>query len=97
MKKIIVVLGFATAIGLAAAAPAQAADRGFCRDYTRQALRQVELARDSWRCRRWVDFGSMRWSSAWDVHFDWCRGASYGDANHERNERRRALERCRYG
>jgi hypothetical protein len=96
MKKIMGLLGLVAVIGLTGAGSAQAADREFCREYTRTALRQVEMARDSWRCRRWVDFGSTRWASEWAVHFGWCRDASYGDANHERNERRRVLERCRY-
>ncbi len=89
-------MGLAVAAALlASAGVAQAADRDFCRDYTDAAMHQVNAALDDDRCARWIDEDSPRWSTDRHVHWDWCRYHSTGDAWHERNERRRVLDRCR--
>ena len=95
MRKHIVLAGLTVMAGLWGSA-AQAADRDFCRDYTTAAIRQVNVALNNGRCARWIDQGSARWSTDRHVHWGWCRDHSTGDAWHERNERKRILDRCRY-
>jgi hypothetical protein len=79
---------------LVSAGTAQAADHWFCRDYTRAAMRQVNLALSIPRCARRLPGGS-RWSADPHVHFEWCRDASPWAADRERRARRIFLDRCR--
>ncbi len=72
---------------------AQAADPGFCRDYARAALNQVQIALSTPACRPGLE--GARWSADYRVHFDWCLGAPYGAAQGERAARTRHLRRCR--
>lgn len=73
---------------------AQAADRGFCRDYTQAALRQVHAVMELPRCAARVD-GGPRWSSEAFVHYRWCRDQSMDAANDEREARKDFIDRCR--
>lgn len=71
---------------------ADAADPGFCKQYTQAALNQVRggLAND--RCA-----GSLqgaRWSTEFAVHYEWCLGASMDAAGAERDARTRFLKAC---
>jgi hypothetical protein len=76
-----------------ASSPVQAADPGFCRNYARAALNQVQLALSTPGCRRGLE--GARWSSDFRVHFDWCVGASPIAADGERAVRTEHLRVCR--
>ena len=84
-----VVLAFFSVSGTASAA-----DRGFCRDYTRAALRQVRAALSHPRCDWRVDNNPARWSTDGRSHFDWCLGVDRDQADAEREARRRTLDHC---
>ncbi len=81
-------------LSLGAATASQAANEDFCRDYARAAERQVHKAIDSGSCGWAIDRNPARWTTDYHAHFDWCLGASYDDANRERNARRAVLEHC---
>ena len=71
---------------------AQAAPEGFCRDYARAAVRQVELARSVPACDRG---NGARWTTDYRVHFDWCMGAPIPAVEAERRARTNWIRSCR--
>jgi len=73
---------------------ARAADPEFCSDYARTAEAQVRAAHNSDRCRWAIDQNPARWTGDYGQHYGWCLGASYGNANAEREARRDALDHC---
>lgn len=75
-------------------ANAQAAGREFCRDYAVAALRQVHVVMET-GCR--VDADSPRWSTEWNVHFNWCRNVSRDQADDQRDARTHRIRECRGG
>jgi hypothetical protein len=78
---------------LACAPAAQAANPGFCRDYTSAALRQVRAAYAQPRCAAGI--GGPRWSTQGRVHYDWCLGADFAATGAERDARTAYLRSCR--
>jgi hypothetical protein len=71
---------------------AQAAPDGFCRDYARAAVRQVEVARAVRACDRGT---GPRWTTDYRVHFDWCLGAPIPAVESERHARTNWIRNCR--
>jgi len=72
--------------------PANAADRGLCRDYARTALRQVHDALSVPACR--AGLKGDRWSSNYRVHFNWCLRAAVPKVESERGARNGYLYGC---
>jgi hypothetical protein len=72
---------------------AQAADPAFCKQYAQAALNQVRAGLSSPRCGGGLQ--GARWSSEFAVHYEWCLGASFGDAGTERDARTNYLRSCR--
>ncbi len=66
-----------------------AASHEVCRDYAQAAINQVRLMNEH-RC----GFTTARWSSDWNVHYQWCRGASYEQVGFERDVRTKELRQC---
>lgn len=92
MMKTIVSLAAACA-GLAVlSAPAAAADPGFCAEYARQAVHEVDVNMSIPGCFKGFD---GRWHRNYGAHYGWCLGASYEQANAEREYRRARLSECR--
>ena len=79
----------ALALLSASAGEAFAASPEVCRDYAVAAIRQVKLMNEH-GCRYTTD----RWSSDWNVHYQWCLGASYQQVGFERDVRTRELRQC---
>jgi hypothetical protein len=71
---------------------ADAADPGFCKQYTQAALNQVRGGLVNPRCAS--GFRGARWSTEFAVHYEWCLGASLVAAGAERDERTRFLRAC---
>ncbi len=73
---------------------ARAADPGFCNDYARTAVDQGRYARSM----PWCAPGAYgpRWVMDYRVHYDWCLGARYRDAQAEREARHDYIEGCRH-
>ena len=67
-----------------------AVSESYCRRYADEAVRANNEAQRL-KCR----YGGARWSSDWQGHFNWCRGARKGDAIWETLERRKAIQGCR--
>jgi hypothetical protein len=79
--------------GLAAlSAPALAADPGFCGEYARQAVHEVDVNMSIPGCFKGFD---ARWHRNYGAHYSWCLGVSYEQANAEREYRRARLSECR--
>jgi hypothetical protein len=72
---------------------AQAADPAFCQGYATAAINQVRGALNNPRCAPGVQ--GARWSSDYNVHYNWCLGASFGAAGGERDARTAYLRGCR--
>jgi hypothetical protein len=72
---------------------AQAADPGFCKQYSQAALNQVRGGLSNPRCAGGMQ--GARWSSDFAVHYQWCLGASFGAAGAERDARTQYLHGCR--
>ena len=84
---------FLAAATLAAlSAPARAADPGFCAEYARDAVRQVDVNMSIPGCFRGFD---ARWNRDYGHHYGWCLGAPYEVANRERAIRAERLRECR--
>jgi hypothetical protein len=90
-SKFRLVCGVAAAWAITISA-AQAAPEGFCRDYARAAVRQVELARATPACDRG---NGARWTTDYRVHFDWCMGAAIPAVEAERRARTNWIRSCR--
>jgi hypothetical protein len=75
-------------------AAAHAADRGFCRAYTDDALRQAREVRESPFCARAVDYDPARWSFDGRGHYEWCLTMPPQAAEAERYGRSRYLHEC---
>ncbi|HZP76584.1 MAG TPA: hypothetical protein VFB45_10610 [Pseudolabrys sp.] len=89
---------FAPAALLAAAAlfsadGAQAAAPGFCQDYATAAVRQASVAASNPNCSR---ASGNRWSTDFNVHYNWCLGASFQATGAERDARTNWLRACRH-
>lgn len=87
---------FAAALASAAsmATVAAAADEGFCRDYARETVQQVNSAYQTRRCGWEVRRNPARWNSSWRDQMDWCRHTSRKNVDRERNARTSALAHC---
>jgi len=84
MIKTILSLAAACA-GLAAlSAPAMAANPGFCAEYARQAVHEVDVNMSIPGCFKGFD---LRWHRNYDQHYSWCLGVSFEQANAEREHR----------
>jgi hypothetical protein len=84
---------FTSALMVAVASTsAQATDPGFCGRYARAALSQVRIALSTLECRRGTE--GARWSQSFNVHFYWCRSATYEAARAEREARNAHIEAC---
>lgn len=79
-------------LSVVASTGARAADPGFCEDYARAAMRQIDVASRS--CAYPPDLNSSRWLGGYRRHYDWCLGVSYRQAGEEREARRAILDRC---
>jgi hypothetical protein len=87
-----IVLTTCLATAMAQLAAAHAADPGFCRQYARGALHQVQAGLSDPACG-----GSLqgtRWSSDFAVHYEWCLGVSLREAGGERGFRTSYLKSC---
>jgi hypothetical protein len=73
-------------------AAAHAADPGFCRQYARAALKQVQDGLSNPACGGALQ--GSRWSSDFAVHYEWCLGVSLRDVAEERDFRVRYLKKC---
>jgi hypothetical protein len=71
---------------------AQAADPGFCRQYSQAALNQVRGGLADSACA--AGLRGARWSTDFAVHYEWCLGASVDAAGAERGARARQLRAC---
>ncbi len=71
---------------------AQAADPASCRDYATAAIRQVRGALNNPRCLPGLQ--GARWSADFQVHYNWCLGASYAAMGSERDARTAYLHGC---
>lgn len=69
-----------------------AADPGFCREYARAALHQVQDGLSDSTCGRRLQ--GRRWSSDFAVHYEWCLGVSAVTARNEADARTRYLKNC---
>ena len=85
----------AVAAALLAAMPfsAQAADAGVCQGYARAAINQVRGALANPGCAARIQ--GPRWSSDFQVHYNWCLGQSYAAVGAERDARTGFLRGCR--
>jgi hypothetical protein len=72
---------------------ARAADPAFCRGYTQAALNQVRAGLSNPRCQGGMQ--GPRWSSDFNVHYQWCLGASFTATGEERDARTNYLRGCR--
>jgi hypothetical protein len=70
---------------------ARAAGDEACRDYAVAAVRQVHLMHEHAACDRGQ---GPRWSEDWNVHYQWCRGASVETLGAEREARTNWLRSC---
>ncbi len=70
---------------------AQAAGDVACRDYATAAVRQVHLMHERPACDRGI---GTRWTEDWNVHYQWCRDASYEAIGAERDARTNWLRAC---
>ncbi len=68
---------------------AEAAGHKVCRNYADSAVWQHNRNVNA-RC----GYGGLRWHYAWQLHYNWCRGAPKWRAKEERRIRRRALRAC---
>ncbi len=73
-------------------APAMAADPGFCAEYARQAIHEVDVNMSIPGCFKGFN---ARWHRNYGQHYGWCLGVSYEQANAEREYRRARLSECR--
>jgi hypothetical protein len=82
----------ASAFFISGASTALAADPGFCRSYAQAAINQVRGALSNPACVGGVQ--GNRWSSDFQVHYEWCLGASFTATGAERDARTRMLRQC---
>jgi hypothetical protein len=92
MARNLLVAGVALALCLSGMAEVQAADNAFCQQYAQAALNQVRGGLNNGACAGGIK--GSRWSSDYNVHYDWCRGVSYEAAGAERDARSAYLRRC---
>ena len=71
---------------------ANAADPAVCNTYATAALRQVKLAYEIPGC---AHVEGPRWSSDYNVHFNWCLTQDYGQIGREREIRTGYLRSCK--
>jgi len=62
-----------------------------CREYATAAVRQVHLMHEHRACDRGI---GPRWTEDWNVHYSWCRGASFEQIGAERDARTNWLRAC---
>ena len=70
---------------------ANAVDDHDCREYAIAAIRQVHKMHEIRACDRGQ---GTRWSDDWNVHYQWCRGASFEAVGAERDARTNWLRSC---
>ena len=84
-----------SALTLMAASDANAASRGYCREYAREAMRQVQAARYSPGCWRRIDNWN-RWVDNYWNHYEWCLSVPREWVQFERYTRAGYLQDCQY-
>jgi hypothetical protein len=72
---------------------AQAADAAFCQNYANAAINQVRGALANPGCAARIQ--GARWSSDFQVHYNWCLSQPYAAAGAERDARTSFLRACR--
>jgi hypothetical protein len=92
MARNLSVAGVALALCLSGLAEVQAADPAFCQQYAQAALNQVRGGLNNRSCAGGIQ--GSRWSSDYNVHYDWCRGASFQAVGAERDARTAYLKAC---
>ena len=92
MARNLSVAGIALALCLSGVVEVQAADPAFCQQYAQAALNQVRGGLNNRACAGGIK--GSRWSSDYNVHYDWCRGASFQAAGAERDARTAYLKAC---
>lgn len=97
MRKTLVALAVAGAAltVMAATSDAYAASRAYCRDYAREATRQISAARHSPFCWRRID-NRNRWVENYRNHYEWCLSAPREWVQFERYTRAVFLSDCQY-
>ena len=65
-----------------------------CRKYAWRAVGAADLARNTYNCNPQTISGG-RWSTNFDDHLNFCKGAKAADANNEDKERTRIMHECR--
>jgi hypothetical protein len=92
MFKTILSLTAACAGLVALSSSAMAADPGFCAEYARQAIHEVDVNMQIPGCFKGFN---ARWNRNYAGHYGWCLGVPYAEANAEREYRRARLSECR--
>lgn len=77
------------------ASDANAASRSYCRDYAREAMRQIRAAQDSPACWRRID-NRNRWVDNYWNHYQWCLVVPTAWVQFERFTRSSYLQDCQY-
>ena len=70
---------------------ARAAGDETCKEYATAAVRQIHLMHEHPACNRGT---GARWVEDWNVHYQWCRGASFEAIGAERDARTNWLHSC---
>jgi hypothetical protein len=90
MKNLLAAAAFAFVASLSI--PAFAADPGFCANYARTAVHEVDVNMSIPGCFKGFN---ARWNRNYGGHYGWCLGVPYEAANAEREYRRTRLAECR--
>ena len=86
------VASVALVLCISGVAEVQAADRAYCEQYAQAALVQVRGGHANRACAGGLQ--GARWSPDFNVHYDWCLGASLKAAGAERDARTAYLKGC---
>lgn len=65
-----------------------------CRNYAWRAVGAADLAKNTYNCAP-ATISGPRWSTNFDEHLNFCKGAKAADANFEDKERVRIMHECR--
>jgi hypothetical protein len=90
LKTMLAIAAAASSLGLSTSDAKAAGDRE-CREYAVAAIRQIHQMHEFRSCDRGQ---GPRWSDDWNLHYQWCRGASFEAIGAERDARTNWLRSC---